>query len=84
MLVGDEALDLRLTLIDSAQCFRWVERDGRFGCVMDGRAVWLHREDDGIHAEGAADREALRWENHFKVDCVCGNDRIYLISGTSR
>ena len=60
MLVGDEALDLRLTLIDSAQCFRWVEKDGRFGCVLDGRAVWLHRDDDGIHAEGGADREALR------------------------
>lgn len=60
MLVGDEALDLRLTLIDSAQCFRWVERDGRFGCVLDGGPVWLHREADGIHAEGCADREALR------------------------
>ena len=60
MLVGDEALDLGLTLIDSAQCFRWVEKDGRFGCVLDGRPVWLHREADVIHAEGDVDRETLR------------------------
>ncbi|MBR0368370.1 MAG: DNA-3-methyladenine glycosylase 2 family protein [Clostridia bacterium] len=60
MLVGNEALDLRLTLIDSAQCFRWAEWDGRFGCVLDGSPVWLHREADGIHAEGCADRDALR------------------------
>ena len=32
----------------------------------------------------SADREVLRWENHFKVDCVCGSERIYLISGLSR
>lgn len=60
MLVGNEALDLRLTLIDSAQCFRWVERNGRFGCVLNGSPVWLWREDDGIHAEGDIDRSALR------------------------
>ena len=60
MLVGNEALDLRLTLMDSAQCFRWVEKDGRFGCVMGDAPVWLWREDDGIHAEGDIDREALR------------------------
>ena len=60
MLVGNEALDLKLTLIDSAQCFRWIERDGRFGCVLNGGPVWLWREDDGIHAEGNVDISALR------------------------
>ena len=60
MLVGNEALDLRLTLMDSAQCFRWVERDGRFGCVLYGAPVWLWRDDDGIHAEGDVDISALR------------------------
>lgn len=60
MLVGNEPLDLRLTLIDSAQCFRWTEAGGRFGCVLDGAPVWLRREDDGIHAEGDVDPMALR------------------------
>ena len=60
MLVGNEALDLQLTLIDSAQCFRWVARDGRYGCVLGDKPVWLWRGEDGIHAEGEVDREALR------------------------
>ena len=60
MIVGNEPLDLRLTLIDSAQCFRWIERDGRFGCALFGGPVWLWRAEDGIHAEGRVDRERLR------------------------
>ena len=35
------AMDLRLTLIDSAQCFRWAEGERGFGAAFDGRAVWL-------------------------------------------
>ena len=31
----------------------------------------------------SADREVLRWEKYFKVDCLCDTDSIYLISGTS-
>lgn len=60
MLLGNEPLDLRLTLIDSAQGFRWVEVDGRFGCALWGEPVWLWRGEDGIHAEGNVDREDLR------------------------
>lgn len=60
MMIGNEPLDLRLTLVDSAQCFRWVERDGRFGCVLHGAPVWLWRDADGIHAEGDVNRDALR------------------------
>jgi len=52
MLIGNEPLDMKLTLVDSAQCFRWVERDGRFGAVLGGKAVWLREEPDGLHAEG--------------------------------
>ena len=52
MLIGDEALDLELTLIDSAQCFRWTRSGERFGCVLNGSPVWLWREADGIHAQG--------------------------------
>ena len=52
MWIGNECLDLSLSLIDSAQCFRW-KRDGeRFGCVLNGSPVWLCRRADGIHAEG--------------------------------
>jgi 2-polyprenyl-3-methyl-5-hydroxy-6-metoxy-1,4-benzoquinol methylase len=32
----------------------------------------------------SADREVLRWEPFFKVDCLCDTDSIYLISGISR
>lgn len=32
----------------------------------------------------SADREALLWEQFFKVDCICDNEQIYLISGRSR
>ena len=60
MLLGNEALDLRLTLIDSAQCFRWIERDGGFCCALEGKPVRLWRAEDGIHAEGDVDRARLR------------------------
>ena len=52
MLVGTEPIDLRLTLIDSAQCFRWKEQDGWFGGVVDGEPVWLRWEGDALSAEG--------------------------------
>ena len=32
----------------------------------------------------SAEKEALRWNNFFQVDCVCDNEWIYLISGLSR
>ena len=60
MLVGREIIDLELTLMESAQCFRWVARDGRYGCVLNGRPVWLWQADGGLYAEGDVDREWLR------------------------
>lgn len=42
-----ENIDLRLTLIDSAQCFRWVETERGFGAAFDGRAIWL-RPDEAV------------------------------------
>lgn len=60
MLIGNEPIDLRLTLMDSAQCFHWQERDGRFGAVVDGAPVWLWRDGAGIHAQGDWDGDALR------------------------
>ena len=60
MLIGNEPLELRLTLIDSAQCFHWTERDGRFGAVLDGAPVWLRRTPLGVEAEGDCDPARLR------------------------
>jgi len=60
MLIGTEPLDLRLTLMDSAQCFHWVEREGRFGAVVADAPVWLWRDGAGIHAEGDCDPGILR------------------------
>ena len=53
-------MDLRLTLIDSAQCFRWTERDGRFGCAFGRGPVLLWRSPRGIEAEGDYDAQWLR------------------------
>ena len=60
MRIGSEALDLRLTLMDSAQCFHWREVGGRFGAVIDGRPVWLSQAVEGVEAEGDVDVPALR------------------------
>ena len=35
MLIGSERIDLGLTLIDSAQCFRWTREGDSFGAVVD-------------------------------------------------
>ena len=44
---GPETIDLRTTLVDSAQCFHWIEYDGRFGALVHGNAVWLWQGEDG-------------------------------------
>lgn len=44
---GPETIDLRTTLVDSAQCFHWIEHDGRFGALVHGNAVWLWQDEDG-------------------------------------
>ncbi len=59
MFIGNESFDLKLTLVDSAQCFRWVESQGRFGAVLGGVPVWLRAERDGLYAEGG-EKEFLR------------------------
>lgn len=44
-------IDLRLSLIDCGQCFRWIERDGCFGSVINGEPVWLSVKNGSIVAE---------------------------------
>lgn len=60
MIIGKEKLDLQLTLIDSAQCFRWKKQGDKYGCVINGKPVWLRETENGIEAEGEADLQALR------------------------
>lgn len=52
MFVGNESIDLELTLIQSAQCFGWTRVGNRFGAVLGGQPVWLEIRCDGIHADG--------------------------------
>ena len=28
--------------------------------------------------------EAVFWQEHFKIDCICDNDGLYLISGRTK
>ena len=60
MRIGSEILDLRLTLMDSAQCFHWTECGGRFGAAVAGAPVWLWQDGSGIHAEGDCRGDDLR------------------------
>lgn len=60
MIIGNEKFDLQLNLIDSAQCFLWTERNGKYGYVMDGKPVWLSETEKGIEVEGDVDIQALR------------------------
>jgi len=61
MIIGNEKFDLQLNLIDSAQCFLWTERDGKYGYVMNGKPVWLYKTENGIEAEGDIDINTLRY-----------------------
>ena len=54
MWIGNESIDLKLALMDSAQCFSWTEADGRFGAVLGGQPVWLRQQDGGLYAEGGS------------------------------
>lgn len=60
MLIGNEPADLKLMLMDSAQCFRWERAGDSFGAVINGKPVWLKSDDSGIHADGECDIAYLR------------------------
>ena len=65
MFIGNESIDLQLTLIDSAQCFSWTKAGKRYGAVVGGKPVWLEYRPDGVRAvEG--DVEKLR--NYLDLD----------------
>ena len=60
IVIGKEPIDLRLTLYDSAQCFHWVENEGRFGAVVNGMPVWVWQEDGVTYATEGIDVDILR------------------------
>lgn len=60
VFIGNEPIDLKLSLYDSAQCFHWVENDGRFGAVMNGVPVWIWQENGCTYATDGADVDDVR------------------------
>lgn len=62
MLLGNESIDLRLCLMDSAQCFHFAELENGFAGVVKGQMVLLWQEDGGVYARSSMDAVELR---HF-------------------
>ena len=60
MLLGNESLDLRLCLVESAQCFHWKETQHGFAAVVNGRPVELWQEGEETFAEGEFTGEEMR------------------------
>jgi len=60
MIIGNESLDLKLTLIDSAQCFHWIQTQHGFAAVVSGRPVEIRREGELLCAEGEHSIDELR------------------------
>lgn len=60
MYLGNESLDLNLTLIESAQCFSWQPVENGYAAVIQGQPVFVWRDEQGVHAEGGLDIETLR------------------------
>ena len=62
MLLGNESIDLRLCLMDSAQCFHFAELENGFAGVVRGQIVLLWQENGGVYARSSMDAAELR---HF-------------------
>lgn len=61
MYLGNESLDLNLTLIESAQSFCWTKTQNGYAAVLRGKPVLLRQDETGLHAEGDFTREELRF-----------------------
>ena len=59
IFLGNEPIDLQLTLLDSAQCFSWEKQNEGFRAVLGETLVRLDRDESGIWAEGS-DAASLR------------------------
>ena len=60
--LGGEQIDLRLCLMDSAQCFQFAEIENGFAGVVRGQIVLLWQENGGVYARSSMDAAELR---HF-------------------
>lgn len=65
MFVGREPIDLQLTLMDSAQCFRWTQVGDWFGGIIAGEPVWLKACEEGLYAEGG---DTVRIRDYLDLD----------------
>ena len=61
MWIGNESIDLKLALMDSAQCFSWIEYKAGFAGILKGKPVYIRRDGD-IFAEGDVSVDEIR---HF-------------------
>lgn len=57
-------IDLRATLMESAQCFRWKETPRGYAAVFSGRAFFLTGEEDF----SGSDEETLFLRNYLDLD----------------
>ena len=48
-----------MTLMDSAQCFHWVESSGMFGGMIAGECCWLSQNDDGVCYAGGNENDII-------------------------
>jgi len=62
IFIGNECIDLRLVLMDSAQCFSWIEYADGFAGVLQGKPVYIRQTAGEIWAEGDVSPEIVR---HF-------------------
>ena len=52
VFIGNEDIDLRAALIESAQCFQWTEEEGGFCARIAGKNVCVWNGSDGIWGAG--------------------------------
>ena len=66
--VSDVSFDPRLTLMDSAQAFHWLEADGSFTGVSGGHSARLTPEAEGFRLEGCRPGEEAWWTRYFDLE----------------
>jgi N-glycosylase/DNA lyase len=66
--VTGAALDLKLTLCDSAQVFHWIEMNNGYAAVVDGRAIHIAAADNGFEMRGCGLSDFTFWRDYFDLD----------------
>jgi len=69
MCVQNVAFDPRLTLIDSAQVFHWVDLgEGQYSAVVAGKRVTLEGRENGFVLRNVEAEDVPFWRNYFDLD----------------